>query len=112
MCSSDLVSEEEMGNCAEKYVTVDWNTVEIAARTDLVIAPMTDIEMAKLFGIPVDDKEKEKESDEAADDGNRHSRHDDDADIDRELMENAAVVVDDAHADELSIVYDKENPVI
>jgi hypothetical protein len=36
---------------------VDWNTIEINARTDLVIAPISDIEIAKLFGIPVDEKD-------------------------------------------------------
>jgi hypothetical protein len=45
-------------NAAKKIVYVDWNTVEINARTDLVIAPISDIEMAKLFGIPVDERDK------------------------------------------------------
>ena len=49
---------QERDNGAEKVVCVDWNTVEIAERTDLVIAPMPDTEMAKLFGIPVDDRDK------------------------------------------------------
>ena len=53
---------------AQNNVTVDWNSVEISARSDLVIAPMSDIEMAKLFGIHIDDGDKE-ESDEAANDG-------------------------------------------
>lgn len=96
---------------AEKIVTVDWNSVQITARTDLVIAPMSDIEMAKLFGIPIDDRDKEKKRDEAANDGDNHSR-DEEADIDPELLQYAAVHVDDAHDDELVTVYDKENPVI
>ena len=33
-------------------------------------------------------------------------------DVDRELMEDAADDVDDAHDDELVHVYDKENPII
>ena len=76
---------QEAVNSAEEVVSIDWNKVEISDRTDLVIAPMSDIQMAILFGIPVDDKDKEKESDETADDGNRHAA-DDDADIDLELM--------------------------
>ena len=84
--------------------------MEISARTDLVIAPMSDIEMAEIFGIPIDDRDKE-ERDEAANDGDNHSREVM-ADIDPELLENAAVHVDDAHDDELVTVYDKENPVI
>lgn len=105
---------EEAVNCAEKVVSIDWNTFEITDRTDLVIAPMSDIQMANLYGIHVDDKNKEKESDEAADDGNRRSMHDadDDADIYSELMQNVAVDVGDGHDDELISVYDNENPVI
>jgi hypothetical protein len=59
--------------------------------------------MTNLFAIRVDDKDKEKERDEAADDGNRRSRHDadDDSDIDSELMYNVAVDVGDGHDDEL-----------
>jgi hypothetical protein len=72
---------------------------------------MADTEMAKRFGIPVDDrdKEKEKEMDEAAaDDGKSHIYED----VDGELMDAAAYDVDDAHDDELVTIYDKENPVI
>ena len=96
---------------AQRIVTVDWNSVEIHDRTNLVIAPIDDIEMAKLFGIPIDDRDKEKKRDEAANDGDNHLR-DEEADIDLELLENAAVHVDDAHDDELVTVYDKEDPVI
>ena len=106
---------EEAVNHVEEVVSIDWNTVEISDRTDLVIAPMSDIQMATMFGIPVDEKDKEKEKDEAADDGNRQSRTanaDADADIDSELMHDAAVEVGDGHDDELICVYDKENPVI
>jgi hypothetical protein len=35
---------------------------------------MSDIQMATMFGIHVDEKDKKKEKDEAADDGNRQSR--------------------------------------
>src|SRR3954462_2159799 len=63
------------------------------------------------FGIPIDDRDKEKKRDEAANDGDNHLR-DEEADIDLELLENAAVHVDDAHDDELVKVYDKEDPVI
>jgi hypothetical protein len=51
-------------------VCVDWNSVQL---TDLVIAPMADTKMAKMFGIPVDDRDKEKKIDKhVADDGIRH----------------------------------------
>jgi hypothetical protein len=99
------------GEAAEKVVTVDWDTVDISDKTDLVIAPISDIDMAKLFGISVDDRDKENESDATVDDGNRHARQegqDDEEDIDPELMENATVDVDDAHDDELVCVYDKQ----
>jgi hypothetical protein len=78
-------------------VCVDWNSVELDEPTDLIIAPMADTEMAKIFGIPVDDRDKEK-----ADETNLVD------DVDRELMENAADDVDDAHYDELVTVYDKK----
>jgi hypothetical protein len=88
-----------MDNIAEKIVYVDSNTVEIHARTDLVIAPISGIEMTKLFGIPIDEKdeEKEKERGEDTDVDNRHSSY---ADIDLELMQNVVDDVDDAHEDE------------
>ena len=44
----------------ETAATVDWNVVELDEPTDLVIAPMPDIEMAKLFGIPVDDRDNQE----------------------------------------------------
>jgi hypothetical protein len=47
-------NEQARYDSAEKVLCVDWNTVELNARTDLAIAPISDIEMAKLFGIPVD----------------------------------------------------------
>ena len=105
------VDAQEAVNSAEEVVSIDWNKVEISDRTDLIIAPMSDIQMAILFGIPVDDKDKEKERDETADEGNIHAA-DDDADIDSELMQNAAVHVHDGHANEFICVYDKEIPVI
>jgi hypothetical protein len=92
-------------------ICIDWNSVELHEGTDLVIAPMADTEMDKMFGIPVDDrdKEKEKEMDEAAaDDGKSHIYDD----VDGELMDIVAYDVDDAHDDELVTAYDKENPVI
>jgi hypothetical protein len=88
-------------------ICVDWNSVELHEGIDLVIAPMANTEMAKMFGIPVDDrdKEKEKEMDEAAaDDGKSHIYED----MDGALMDAAAYDVDDGHDDELVTVYDKE----
>jgi hypothetical protein len=72
---------------------------------------MADTEMAKMFGIPVDDRDKEKENEmdeAAADDGKSHIYKD----VGGELMDTAAYDVDDAHGDELVTVYDKKNPVI
>ncbi|KAE8812563.1 hypothetical protein D1007_10491 [Hordeum vulgare] len=87
---------------------VDWNAVELEEPTDLVIAPIADTEMAKLFGIPVDDRDEE-ERDEAntSDNDDREL-----SDVDEQLMEDAADDVDDAHDEELVHVYDKENPII
>jgi hypothetical protein len=62
------------GEAAEKVVIVDWNTVDVSDKTELVIAPISGIDIAKLFGIYVDDKHKENESDAAIDDGKRHAR--------------------------------------
>ncbi|KAE8801784.1 hypothetical protein D1007_22581 [Hordeum vulgare] len=87
---------------------VDWTAVELEEPTDLVIAPIADTEMAKLFGIPVDDRDEE-ERDEAntSDNDDREL-----SDVDEQLMEDATDDVDDAHDEELVHVYDKENPVI
>jgi hypothetical protein len=76
-----------------------------------VIAPISGIEMAKLFSIPFYEggEEKEKETNEAPDVDNRPSSY---QDIDPELMQNVVGDVDDAHDDELTKLYDKENPVI
>ncbi|KAE8797249.1 hypothetical protein D1007_27623 [Hordeum vulgare] len=87
---------------------VDWNAVELEEPTDLVITPIADTEMAKLFGIPVDDRDEE-ERDEAntSDNDDREL-----SDVDEQLMKDDADDVDDAHDEELVHVYDKENPVI
>jgi hypothetical protein len=90
-------------------ICVDQNSVELHEDTDLVIAPMAGTEMAKMFGIPVDDRDKEKEMDEAATDDEKSHIYED---VDGALMDAAAYDVDDAHVDELVTVYDKENPVI
>jgi hypothetical protein len=92
-------------------VCVDWSSVELHEGTDLVIAPMADTEMAKMFGIPVDDrdKKKEKEMDEAAADDRKSHIY---KDVDGALMDAAAYDVDDTYDGELVTVYDKENPVI
>ncbi|KAE8785142.1 hypothetical protein D1007_41217 [Hordeum vulgare] len=87
---------------------VDWNAVELEEPTDLVIAPIADTEMAKIFGIPVDDRDEE-ERDEANTSDNADTEL---SDVDEQLMKDAADDVDDAHDEELVHVYDKENPVI
>jgi hypothetical protein len=89
---SGQAGAEEAVNHVEEVVSIDWNTTDISDRTNLVIAPMSDIQMATMFGIPIDEKDKEKEKDQAADDGNIHSRTanaDTDADIDSKLMHDA-----------------------
>jgi ssDNA-specific exonuclease RecJ len=65
--------------------------------------------MAKKIGIPVDNRDKE-ERDEGnmSDDGNIQIFED----VDVEFMRDAPDDVDDAHDDEMIIVYDKENHVI
>ncbi|KAE8793891.1 hypothetical protein D1007_31481 [Hordeum vulgare] len=95
----NIDSKVEEGN----VVVVDWNAVELEEPTDLVIAPIADTEMTKLFGIPVDDRD-EKGRDEAntSDNDDRELSED----VDEQLMEY------DAHDEELVHVYDKENPVI
>jgi hypothetical protein len=88
---------------------IDWNSVELHEGTYVVIAPMANTKMDKMFGILVDDRDKEKEMNEAtADDGKSHIYKD----VDGELMDAAAYDVDDAHDDALVTVYDKENPII
>jgi hypothetical protein len=96
---------------APNVVSVDWNLVQLEERTDLVIAPMTDIEMAKMFGISVDDRDKRKKSDKTNFPANANINSFPE-DVDEELMQDAADNVDDAHDDELVNLYDKENPVI
>ncbi|KAE8770389.1 hypothetical protein D1007_57855 [Hordeum vulgare] len=100
----NIDSKVEEGNVN----VVDWNEVELEEPTDLVTAPIADTEMAKLFGIPVDDRDEE-ERDEAntSDNDDREL-----SDVDEQLMKDAADDVDDAHDEELVHVYDKENPVI
>ncbi|KAK1682213.1 hypothetical protein QYE76_043061 [Lolium multiflorum] len=112
--SESDAAAQEVCHGAANVVTVDWNAVELEERTDLVIAPMSGIEMARMYGIPVDDKDKEKDKDESEMPANANrtgagSMHED---VDPELMQDAADEVDDAHADELVYLYDKENPVI
>ncbi|GJM87235.1 hypothetical protein PR202_ga03169 [Eleusine coracana subsp. coracana] len=92
---------------AANMVVVDWNSVQLQERTDLVIAPMADTEMTKILEILVDDKynKKEKERDGAnAAVGSE--------DVDPKLMNEAADEVDDYNDDEFINLYDSDNPVI
>ncbi|KAE8770158.1 hypothetical protein D1007_58135 [Hordeum vulgare] len=107
MCTElTLIAEEGDVAGTETAVIIDWNAVELDEPTDLVIAPMPNTGMAKLFGIPVDDRDKEGERDESSLPANA------DEDVDAHLMEEVADDVEDAHEDELVHVYDKENHVI
>ncbi|KAE8804736.1 hypothetical protein D1007_19299 [Hordeum vulgare] len=90
-------------------VVVDWNVVELNEKTDLVITPISDIDMAEMFGIQVDDKDKEKDESSLPADGNtcpRNANEDEE-----ELMRKVADDVDDRDDNELVYLYDKENPV-
>ncbi|KAE8779481.1 hypothetical protein D1007_47499 [Hordeum vulgare] len=98
-------ADAQEGNVA----VVDWNAVELEEPIDLVIAPIADAQMTKLFGIPVDDRDEE-ERDEANTSDNDDREFSED--VDEQLMEDAADDVDDAHDEELVHVYEKENPVI
>ncbi|KAE8779776.1 hypothetical protein D1007_47136 [Hordeum vulgare] len=100
----DRFAEEGQVAGTETAAIIDWNEVELDQPTDLVITPMHDIEMTKLFGIPVDVRHKER--------GESSLPANADEDVDGQLMEEAANDVDDAHDDELVHVYDKENRVI
>ena len=66
--------------------------------------------MAEMFGIQVDDKDKDKDDSSLPADGNTGPRN---ANEDEEqLMREAADDVDDTDDNELVCLYDKENPVI
>ncbi|KAE8783405.1 hypothetical protein D1007_43177 [Hordeum vulgare] len=94
--------EEEGQNGAGIVVSIDWNDVDLEERTDLVIAPIADIKMAKLFGIPVDDRDKEKDDTSVRAGANpRNSNPQDDDDILQHMMEMGADDVDDADNNEL-----------
>ncbi|KAE8818428.1 hypothetical protein D1007_03878 [Hordeum vulgare] len=55
-----VIAEEGHVAGTKTASNVDWNAVELDEPTDLVIAPMPHSEMAKLFGILVDDRDKER----------------------------------------------------
>jgi hypothetical protein len=109
----DGVNEIAQDGCdgAPKVVFIDWNSIEVEEHTDLIIAPMTDIEMTKMFGIPIDDRDKEKKSDETNMSTNAE-RNSFPEDVDAELIQEAADDVDDTHDDELVNLHDKENTII
>ena len=103
-------ADGEEGNHAARKIVVDWNVVELNEKTDLVITPISDIDMAQMFGIQVDDKDKEKDDNFSPADGNTGPRNADEDE--EELMREAADDVDDANDNELVCLYDKENPII
>ncbi|KAE8820878.1 hypothetical protein D1007_01195 [Hordeum vulgare] len=118
MCTDEVtvlpeeVDAEEGFDGVARVVSVDWNSVELNGPTDLVIAPMDDTEMAKMFGIPVADEDQEEKDCESSMPTDTNATRDRTEDVDGQLMEDAADDVDHAHDDELVNVYDKENPVI
>ncbi|KAE8817859.1 hypothetical protein D1007_04482 [Hordeum vulgare] len=100
---------EEGTHGARKFV-VDWNVVELNEKTDLVITPTSDIDMAEMFGIQVYDKDKEKDDSSLPADGNTGPRNANEDE--EELIRKAADDVDYTDDNELVCLYDKENPVI
>ena len=72
MCTGEVTVLPEGGDAEDgsegvgRVVYVDWNSVELNDPTDLVIAPMDDTEMAKKFGIPVADEDKEEKDGESS----------------------------------------------
>ncbi|KAE8803961.1 hypothetical protein D1007_20117 [Hordeum vulgare] len=108
----EVVDAGEGSDGVAKVVYVDWNLVELNDPTDLVIAPMDDTKMAKKFGIPVADEDKEEKDGESSmptdTDATRHRTED----VDGQLMEDVADDVDNAHDDEFVNAYDKENHII
>ncbi|KAE8797373.1 hypothetical protein D1007_27481 [Hordeum vulgare] len=100
-------ADGEEGTHGVRTIVVDWNVVELNEKTYLVITPISDIDMAKMFGIQVDDKDKEKDDSSLTADGNTGPRNANE-DV-QELMRKAA---DDTDDNELVCLYDKDNPVI
>ncbi|KAE8802786.1 hypothetical protein D1007_21434 [Hordeum vulgare] len=103
-------ADGEEGTHGARKIVVDWNVVELNEKTDLVIAPISDIDMAEMFGIQVDDKDKEKDDSSLPADGNTSPRNANEDE--EELMRMAADDVDDTNDNELVCLYDKENLVI
>ncbi|KAE8774196.1 hypothetical protein D1007_53468 [Hordeum vulgare] len=103
-------ADGEEGTHGARKIVVDWNVVELNEKTDLVITPISDIDMAEMFGIQVDDKDKEKDDSSLSADGNTGPRNANEDE--EELMRKAADDVDDTDDKELVCLYDKENPVI
>ncbi|KAE8814537.1 putative LRR receptor-like serine/threonine-protein kinase [Hordeum vulgare] len=103
-------ADGEEGTHGARKIVVDWNVVELNEKTDLFIAPISNIDMAEMFGIQVDDKDKEKDDSSLPADGNTGPGN---ANEDKEeLMRMATDDVDDTNDIELVCLYDKENPVI
>ncbi|KAE8796910.1 hypothetical protein D1007_28038 [Hordeum vulgare] len=103
-------ADGEEGTHGARKVVVDWNVVELNEKTDLVLTPISDIDMAEMFGIQVDDKDKEKHDSSLPVDG--YTGHRNANEDEEELMRMAADDVDDTNDNELVCLYDKENPVI
>ena len=68
-------ADGEEGTHGARKIVVDWNVVELNEKTDLVITPISDIDMAEMFGIQVDDKDKEKDDSSLPAEGNTGPRN-------------------------------------
>ena len=87
-------ADTEEGSHGARKIVVDWNVVELNEKIDLFIAPISDIDMTKMFGIPVDDRDKEKDDTTEPTDANTNSGPED---VDAELMADAADEIGRAH---------------
>ncbi|KAE8785820.1 hypothetical protein D1007_40416 [Hordeum vulgare] len=103
-------ADGEEGTHGARKIVVDWNVVELNEKTDFFITPISDIDMPEMFGIQVDDKDKEKDDNSLPADGNIGPRNANE--YEEELMRMAAHDVDDTNDNELVCLYDEENPCI
>ncbi|KAE8817700.1 hypothetical protein D1007_04812 [Hordeum vulgare] len=103
-------ADGEEGTHGARKIVVDWNVVDLNEKIDLVITPISDIDMTEMFGIQVDDKDKEKDDSSLPVDGNTDHRNANEDE--EELMRKDAYDVDDTDDNELVCLYDKENLVI
>ncbi|KAE8793845.1 hypothetical protein D1007_31431 [Hordeum vulgare] len=94
-------ADGEEGTHGARKIVVDRNVVELNEKTDLIITPISDIDMAEMFGIQVHDKDKEKDDSSLPVDGNTGPRNENEDK--EELMRMVADDVDDTNDNELTL---------